>query len=60
MGYAHEEFKYRLLDVENKKIIQSRDDTFFENQTADDVKKAEKPISLVDTPVNLDLILLPV
>ena len=33
VGYAHEEFGYRLWDLIDKKIIQSRDVIFLEDQT---------------------------
>ena len=62
LGYAHEEFGYRLWDPVDKKIIRSRDVVFLEDQTLEDIqKKAEKPKSSVDErPVNLDPVPSPV
>ncbi|KAG6432866.1 hypothetical protein SASPL_104454 [Salvia splendens] len=52
LGYAHEEFDYRLWDPINRKIIRSRDVVFLEDQVAHDAK--EKPESNSEVPVNLD------
>ncbi|PKI55608.1 hypothetical protein CRG98_024001 [Punica granatum] len=37
VGYAHEEFGYRLWDLDSRKIIKSRDVVFFEDQTIEDL-----------------------
>jgi len=42
VGYAHEEFGYRLWDPIDKKIIQSRDVFFLEDQTIEDFDKSKK------------------
>lgn len=53
-------FILHLWDPENGMAIQSRDVTFFEDQTVDNIEKTEKSTSLVDTLVNLDTIPPPV
>jgi hypothetical protein len=58
MGYGHEGIGYRLWDPVNKKIIQSRDVVFFENQTIEDLdQKMAKSHS--EYCVNLDLVIPP-
>ena len=42
VGYAHEEFGYRLWDPIDKKIIRSRDVIFLEDQTIEDFDKSKK------------------
>jgi len=42
LGYAHEEFGYRLWDPVNKKIIRSRDVVFFEDETIEDLDQTKK------------------
>lgn len=59
LHYAHE-FGYRLWDPQNKKVIRSRDITFFEDQTIDDIEKTNKSTFSVDSPVNLDIVPPPV
>ena len=53
MGYAHEEFGYRLWDPISKRIVRSRDVVFLEDQTIEDFEKSEKPQSY-EILVNLD------
>ena len=52
LGYAHEEFGYRLWDPVSRKVIRSRDVVFLEDQVPDDAK--EKPESNSEVPFNLD------
>ncbi|PKI31536.1 hypothetical protein CRG98_048071 [Punica granatum] len=42
LGYAHEEFGYRLWDLDSRNIIRSRDVVFFEDQAIEDLQKLEK------------------
>lgn len=49
MGYANEEFGYRLWDLVEKKIIRSRDAVFFE-----DIRKGVNIVSSSEYPINLD------
>ena len=58
VGYAHEEFGYRLWDPIGKRIIRSRDVVFLEDQTIEDFEKPEKPHS-DEIPVNLEPVFLP-
>ena len=53
LGYAHEEFGYRLWDLVDKKIIRSRDVIFFEDQTIEDFEKIEKPKSPKESAIDL-------
>ena len=56
LGYAHEEFGYRLWDPINKRIVRSRDVVFLEDQTIEDFDKPEKSekSQSEETPVNLE------
>jgi hypothetical protein len=58
MGYGHEKFGYRLWDPVNKKIIQSKDSVFFEDQTIEDLDQ-KKAKSLSEYRVDLDPIIPP-
>ena len=42
IGYGLDEFGYRLYDPIEKKLVRSRDIIFMENQTIEDIDKAEK------------------
>ena len=42
IGYDLDEFGYRLYDLIEKKLMRSRDIIFMENQTIEDIDKAEK------------------
>ena len=55
MGYRNEEFRYRLWDPIEKKIIRSRDVIFFEDQNIEEIQKGVKPVSSSEHPINLDL-----
>ena len=59
LGYACEEFGYRLWDPVDKKIIRSRDVIFFEDQTIEDIKKKVETKQTEEYPVNLELVPLP-
>ncbi|KAH0695864.1 hypothetical protein KY289_013346 [Solanum tuberosum] len=48
IGYGQDEFGYRFYDPIDKKLIRSRDVVFFEDQTIEDIGKAEKPDSQID------------
>ena len=54
LGYAHDEYGYKLWDPVDKKIIRSRDVVFIEDQTIEDVEKAEKTTSSGQIPTNVD------
>ena len=54
LGYAHDEYGYRLWDPVDKKIIRSRDVVFIEDQTIEDIEKAEKTTSSGQIPTNVD------
>ncbi|KAF2318212.1 hypothetical protein GH714_003040 [Hevea brasiliensis] len=41
LRYAQDEFRYRLYDPIEKKLVKSRDVVFFEDQTIEDIKKVE-------------------
>ncbi|KAF2318253.1 hypothetical protein GH714_003650 [Hevea brasiliensis] len=41
LGYAQDEFRYRLYDLIEKKLVKSRDVVFFEDQTIEDIEKVE-------------------
>lgn len=41
LGYRDDKFGYRLMDLKNRKLIQSRDVVFREDQTFGDSKKKE-------------------
>lgn len=45
IGYGQDEFGYKLYDPIEKKVIRSRDVVFFEDQTIEDIEKAEKSYS---------------
>ena len=60
LGYAREEFGYRLWDPVDKKIIRSRDVIFFEDQTIEDIKKKVETKQTEEHPVNLEPVPLPV
>ena len=51
LGYAHEDFGYRLWDLVSHKIIRSRDVTFLEDQIVDGVEKDEKPQECDEIPI---------
>jgi len=53
LGYADEEFGYRLWDPEEKKVVRSRDVVFYEDQTIEDFEKVEKPQAFVDDLIDL-------
>ena len=59
LGYAREEFGYRLWDPVDKKIIRSRDVIFFEDQTIEDIKKKVETKQIEEYPVNLEPVPLP-
>ena len=42
IGYGLDEFGYKLYDPIEKKLVRSRDIIFMENQTIEDIDKAEK------------------
>ena len=42
LGYGEDEFGYRLYDPVDKKLVRSRDVVFFEDQTIEDIYKAER------------------
>ena len=42
IGYGLDEFGYTLYDPIEKKLVRSRDIIFMENQTIEDIDKAEK------------------
>lgn len=44
VGYGQDEFGYRLYDPVEKKLVRSRDVIFVENQTIEDIGKADKQI----------------
>ena len=46
IGYGLDEFGYRIYDPIEKKLVRSRDIIFMENQTIEDIDKAEKVESL--------------
>lgn len=52
LGYAREEFGYRLWDLVNIKIIKRRDVVFLKDQVHDDAK--DKPESNSEVPANVD------
>ena len=54
LGYAHDEYGYRLWDPVDRKVIRSRDVFFLEDQTIEDIKKAEKSLSSSQIPTNVD------
>lgn len=56
LGYADEKFGYRLWDLENKKVIRSRDVVFLEDQTIEDLKKKETSQTTTSNVVDPDLI----
>ena len=60
LGYAHEEFGYRLWGPIDKKVIRSRDVIFFEDQTIEDIKKKVEIKQIEEYPVNLEPVPLPV
>ena len=41
MGYGDEKFGYRLWDIEEQKIVRSRDVTFLESQVVGNMDKAD-------------------
>ncbi|KAF2318201.1 hypothetical protein GH714_002832 [Hevea brasiliensis] len=41
LAYAQDEFRYRLYDPIEKKLVKSRDVVFFEDQTIEDIEKVE-------------------
>lgn len=56
VGYGLDKFGYRFYDPVEKKLIRSRDVVFVENQTIEDIQKAEATISHGDYDlVDLDL-----
>ena len=42
-GYGDEEFGYRLFDPKQRRFVRSRDVVFYEDQTIEDLNKAEAP-----------------
>lgn len=56
LGYAHENFAYRLLNQIYKKVIRSRDIVFL-NRTIENFEKIEKPKSIAKNYVDLGLVL---
>ena len=54
LGYAHDEYGYKLWDPVDRKVIRSRDVIFLEDQTVEDIKKAEKSLSSDQIPTNVD------
>ncbi|PKI55425.1 hypothetical protein CRG98_024198 [Punica granatum] len=53
LGYAHEEFGYRFLDLDSRKIIKSRVVMLFEDQTSEDLQKLEK--ARVSSPYEISI-----
>ena len=51
LGYGHEEFRYKLLDPMNKKLIRSRDMVFLEDQLLDDIDKLKSLNPLLIFPL---------
>ena len=55
MRYSHEEFRYRLWDLMNKKIVKSRNIVLFENQFVRGDDKVEKTSFPHNILVRLDI-----
>ncbi|KAK0589461.1 hypothetical protein LWI29_014619 [Acer saccharum] len=54
IGYGQDEFGYKFYDPIEKKLVRSRDVVFMEDQTIQDIEKAEKSIPCSDGLVDLD------
>ena len=59
MGYAREEFGYKLWDLVDK-FVRSRDVIFFEDQTIEDIKKKMETKQTKEHPINLEPVHLPI
>ena len=53
---SQEKFGYRLWDLKDKKVFQSRDVIFLEDQTLEDIKKDKKEKSILMTVVLVTLL----
>ena len=48
IGYGDEEFGYRFLDPKTKRLVRSRDLTFYEDQNITSFEKDERPQTTKD------------
>jgi len=59
LGYGHEEYRCRLWDPIEKKLIRSRDVVFFEDQTIQEIMQPVKSRTLTEIPVKVDPVIPP-
>ncbi|KAF2300465.1 hypothetical protein GH714_013629 [Hevea brasiliensis] len=54
IGYGQDKFGYRCYDPVEKKLVRNRDVTFIEDQTIEDIDKADRSKSETDGLIDLD------
>ncbi|URD72826.1 Retrotransposon protein [Musa troglodytarum] len=60
LGYSHDQFGYRLWDIEKQKVFRSRDVVFFEDQTLEDLKKKASAKTSIEGLADCDPVVPPV